>query len=806
MRQFQISVFTSETDNDPSLQSMTWEQLSAALTEHTPRQHKSGPAWSPARFSGLRSLANVRAVSLLVYDLDHSDPADLSSPPPTDDQLRDMAMALDAAGVACLAHESWSSGRWRLVIPLASDVPAHEFAGLWADVRDSFAIPADLAATDPSRLYFTPSHPPGEQRAASVSPGVFLSSNTGNIVTERLTRSSDPLQSHENTTTLKPPPPPERRPDIFPGNLDRRNSEKGTHLEADNFPGSLDGANSEKGTQPEDIEQLRIDVSTKGGQSTRGQTRAFVDCTLHLKKGARNATFFKIIRHLFDNATHLPSDELIEHCFHQAFVRMEGHEGENEAKWQREVMVMAAKSRAEAEAKRRQSRMLEGVIFPTPGRPETNWMDQLLKAKNQKGEMALVNHTTNLEKILEHDDSLGANVRFNVLRRKIEIVGGQFKGIEQETMPSKITNVIMDKYQLNLNRSDVESQLYLAASKRMYDPVLEYLDTLEWDGKPRIATALRHYFNAVGNSAYIDIISRKFFIAAMARALRPGCQVDTTLVLHGRQGGGKTTFVRELAKHPSDSPEGSRFHVETRLNIGDKDATMTATQNWLVELSELASIRGTDIEATRAFLTNREDQIRLPYARTMVNYPRRCIFIGTTNSNTPLVDSEGNRRFWTVTVGILNVLALRADVDQLWAEAKYCFQQYEKVEKDFEARKAWQWWLTADEQAISDEENEIYQTDSPKSEQVMNWVESKKNLPVEISAYQLAQELGYDSKSASEHNITMALNAAMKDLGWTRIRRTIAGRRLFAYKIPEETHKRKRLEEELVRQRGADTL
>lgn len=787
MRQFQISVFANERDNDPALHSLGYDQLCAALTEYDVRQQKSGTAWSPARFSGLRSKENARAVSLLVYDLDHSNPTDLASGPPTQAQLEAMATALDAANIACIAHESWTLGRWRLIIPLASDVPVHEFASLWASVRDRYLIPADLSATDPSRLYFTPSHPPGEQRASSVSPGVFLEPSTQ----LQSQRNTPPVNVTERLEYVK------RAPDNFPENLDEANSKKGTH--PDNFPENLDEANSEKRTQPEDLEQLRIDVSTKGGQAVRGQARAFVDCTLVLKKGARNATLFKIIRHIFDAATELPSDEFIEHCFRQAFARMEDHEKESEAKWHREVMTMAAKSRVEAEGKRRQARILSGFIFPTPGRPETDWMSTLTKAKNQKGEMALVNHPTNLEKILEHDDSLGANVRFNVLRRKIEIIGGQFKGIEQETMPTKICNVIMDKYQLNLNRSDVEASLYLAASKRMYDPVAEYLEPLVWDGKPRIATALRHYCNAVGNSAYIDIISRKFFIAAMARALRPGCQVDTTLVLHGKQGGGKTTFVRELAKQPTDSAEGSKFHVETRLNIGDKDATMTATQNWLVELSELASIRGADIEATRAFLTNREDQIRLPYARTMANYPRRCVFVGTTNSNTPLVDAEGNRRFWTVSVGIVNVLALRADVDQLWAEAKYCFQQYEKVEKDFEARKAWQWWLTAEEQTISDEENEIYKVDSPKSEQVMNWVESKKNLPIEISAYQLAQELGYDSKSASEHNITMALNAAMKDLGWVRTRRTIAGRRLFAYKIPDELHYMKRLKAETER-------
>jgi predicted P-loop ATPase len=48
----------------------------------------------------------------------------------------------------------------------------------------------------------------------------------------------------------------------------------------------------------------------------------------------------------------------------------------------------------------------------------------------------------------------------------------------------------------------------------------------------------------------------------------------------------------------------------------------------------------------------------------------RIVFIGTTNKDEFLADETGNRRWLPVTVGHVDVQAIKADQKQLWAEAR----------------------------------------------------------------------------------------------------------------------------------------
>ena len=211
---------------------------------------------------------------------------------------------------------------------------------------------------------------------------------------------------------------------------------------------------------------------------------------------------------------------------------------------------------------------------------------------------------------------------------------------------------------------------------------------------------------------------------------------------------------------------------------------MTATENWLVELSELASIKGNaNIESVRAFLSNKEDQIRLPYARTITSYPRRSVFIGTTNSDTPLVDNEGNRRFWVVSVGTVDNAGLEAARDQIWAEAVAAFDKGEE------------WWLTPQQQQIADEENDVYRIEVPQVAQVYAWIEKCHRLPEVISAYQLAIGIGYDVNSAAESRVQNGLHAACRQMGWVRTRRRIGDDRPYVYIIPESIRRTKKAAE-----------
>jgi predicted P-loop ATPase len=151
-------------------------------------------------------------------------------------------------------------------------------------------------------------------------------------------------------------------------------------------------------------------------------------------------------------------------------------------------------------------------------------------------------------------------------------------------------------------------------------------------------------------------------IAAVRRARQPGCKFDYVVVLEGKQGTGKSSALRILAgvENFSDQP---LLHLETR-------AQQEAIEGvWIFELSELAGLRRTEIETVKSFLSKTADNARPAYGRFRSDQPRRCIFVGTTNEFEYLRDSSGNRRFWPVRTGVIDLEALRRDRDQLWAEA-----------------------------------------------------------------------------------------------------------------------------------------
>ena len=170
-------------------------------------------------------------------------------------------------------------------------------------------------------------------------------------------------------------------------------------------------------------------------------------------------------------------------------------------------------------------------------------------------------------------------------------------------------------------------------------PVREYLASLEWDGEPRLQIWLAEYLDAEGPPDYQAAIGSKFLVSAVARIDKPGCQVDHVLTLEGPQGVGKTETVRVL---------GEPWTTDGLPDLHSKDAAIHLAGIWFVEIAELAAMRRSEIEATKAFLSRRDDRYRPPYARRSVDVPRQCVFIATTNEGQYLRDPTGNRRFWPV--------------------------------------------------------------------------------------------------------------------------------------------------------------
>jgi hypothetical protein len=196
-----------------------------------------------------------------------------------------------------------------------------------------------------------------------------------------------------------------------------------------------------------------------------------------------------------------------------------------------------------------------------------------------------------------------------------------------------------------------------------FHPVTDYLDSLRWDGVPRIDEWLTTYGGAE-NTEYTRAVGALFFVAAVRRVRSPGCKFDEMVVLETpEQGTDKSTLLSTIAVRED------WFSDDLPLNADTQKVIERVRGRWIVEAAELAGMRRGDIEHLKAFLSRRHDRSRMAYGRLLAEVARQCVIVGTTNSEFYLKDQSGNRRFWPVRIKKFDLVAVTRDRDMLWAEA-----------------------------------------------------------------------------------------------------------------------------------------
>lgn len=313
---------------------------------------------------------------------------------------------------------------------------------------------------------------------------------------------------------------------------------------------------------------------------------------------------------------------------------------------------------------------------------------------------------------------------------------------------------LINKARFTPSKDDVRDAVVLVAKQTRSHPVQVYLGSLAWDGTPRIDRWLETYCAAEGN-AYARAVGAKFLIAAVARAYKPGCKVDTMLVLQGRQGVRKSTTFASLVPDPA-------WYSDTALDLKNrKDAALQLFGKWIYEVGELHGFSKEDANRVKGFMSSCTDNVRAPYASRNEDFARGCVLGGTTNEDTYLTDETGNRRFWPVNVGPCSVEELARDRDQLWAEA---VQRYRANEP---------WWLDSDHEALAKVEQDARLVEDAWTPKLAAWFENPMTAPGTVfdlskgvtTTDVLTYALGLDNSRQDRGAVTRAGNA-LKQLGW----------------------------------------
>jgi predicted P-loop ATPase len=306
------------------------------------------------------------------------------------------------------------------------------------------------------------------------------------------------------------------------------------------------------------------------------------------------------------------------------------------------------------------------------------------------------------------------------------------------------------------HRLNVKSALALEcvvsiAHKNPYHPVRDYLLDVssQWDGTPRIDTWLTRHIGCE-DTEYTRKVSAWWLMQAVARVADPGCQADYTMIFEGTQGRGKTQSLKLLAS--------KAWFLGNLSPIGNKDAMVDLAGKWIVELSELTGLRS-EVNMTKSFLSRETDHYRAPYGKISEDYPRQCVFAGSTNEYEYLQDPTGNRRFWPVVVSEQQIDrgAIEAERDQLWAEAAIRLAAGEKPYPQTDA-----------DRAMFASEVEKRRLADSWEDKLADWMQTPvglvKGRPI-TSAWLLSNVL---DQGLGKRQDDTRLNSVLRVLGWTR--------------------------------------
>ena len=224
-------------------------------------------------------------------------------------------------------------------------------------------------------------------------------------------------------------------------------------------------------------------------------------------------------------------------------------------------------------------------------------------------------------------------------------------------------------YALKVTDRDLKAAVVLAANRNAFHPVREYLSGLTWDGTSRVERLWIDYVGAE-DDIYHRTVARLMMVAAVTRIFEPGHKFDFATILEGLQGKRKSTLIQILGRNWFGELDGEFSDQKTMIEL--------MQGKWLMEIPELTGFSRADVRAIKAFISRQKDRARLAYARRAGEFPRQCIFIGSTNDREYLKDDSGGRRFWPVACcldGEIDTDLLEQNVDQLWAEAVVIYRE-----------------------------------------------------------------------------------------------------------------------------------
>jgi predicted P-loop ATPase len=302
---------------------------------------------------------------------------------------------------------------------------------------------------------------------------------------------------------------------------------------------------------------------------------------------------------------------------------------------------------------------------------------------NEDGTKVLAT-VSNLQSVLMSPESCGQYIKYDTFRD--EIVWKRFAAGEVAQvggwLPLKDTDYTRLRVELErtgfapIQGAMMRDVVRRVSELNMFDTAIEWIESLPaWDGVPRAKRFMVDYMGAQ-ESEYNIAVGEYMWTALAGRVLEPGCKADAAPIFVGEQYVGKSYAVASMV------PD-ARMSTEIRLDDNEDNLSRKMRGKLIAEFAELRGLHTKELEGIKAFVSRQYEEWVPKYMEFATVYPRRLLFIGTSNKDELFSDETGNRRWFPVKVTRGDCEAIKRDRSQLWAEGVFMFRK-EGVQRYYE--------------------------------------------------------------------------------------------------------------------------
>lgn len=253
-------------------------------------------------------------------------------------------------------------------------------------------------------------------------------------------------------------------------------------------------------------------------------------------------------------------------------------------------------------------------------------------------------------RILEIENFLVSryDLRINSVTQNIET---REPGTQDTFNQLEENNLYVALYEYGFSKFKDELKALLGSSRiARFDPFIHYFEGLpKWENTdPDYITELARFVETE-NSDWWEHMFKKHLVRCVAQAVGESGFNKQCLTLVGKQNDGKTSFLDFLV------PPALLGYTRKGFDFGKKDGLISLSQNFLINLDELASFEKKELNNEfKAVLSESKIRFRPLYANQETSVLRRASFVASTNQMEFLTDETGNVRWIPFVVNSIN--------------------------------------------------------------------------------------------------------------------------------------------------------